>query len=130
MHYKENPYQRKSMEQERLEILVGLCRHDRWDMRLLSDVLFGNVVETVLQPRERFILEMKVDGRSDKYIWHTLNQNAPKGMSFASYQKICSYIKRKLSDGFDINLPGWIKGQCWLNAEEDVNPDKLWEELP
>ena len=122
----------KSLAQERMEVLYALHRYDVWGEDLLSDILFGNVVESVLEPRERFILEMKVDGKSDKYIRHVLNYHAPKGLSLASYCMIKSRIKKKLREGFNQELPGWIRTTDWearrqKDAEEKA--ENLWRHL-
>jgi hypothetical protein len=121
--------------QERMEALILLHKYDKWDERLLSDVLFGNTVEAVLTPRERFVLEMKVEGKTDKYIRHVLNHNAPKGMGLKTYMDMKVDIKKNLREGFNQRLPGWVYGTDWearrKGEETSDRPEELWkEDLP
>lgn len=122
--------------EERQQILVSLFKYDIWDERLLSDTLFGKTVTTVLTPRERFVMEMKIDGRSDNYIANVLKQRSPKSsFAYDTVGRMKSDIKRKLKDGFNTRVPGWVKGKIKTEKEEhevrdfyDKHPEFLEEE--
>lgn len=113
------------IDEERLTALYLLHQQNYWSEELLSDALFGKTVETVLTPRERFVLEEKVNGTSDKRIINILKKSSPQQTFSAS--TLLSYesnIKRKLRDGFEQRLPGWIKGKVWIIDAHDNN---LWK---
>jgi len=98
---------------DRLRVLHELFAMDMWNEELMGE-LFVNVIETVLHPRERFIVEMKCEGKSDEYIWNTLRKSSPqRSLSLASYEATKRGIKKKLKDGFQQQLPGWVRSQVW-----------------
>lgn len=98
---------------DRLRVLHELFALDIWNEELMGD-LFVNTVETVLYPRERFIVEMKCEGKTDDYIWRILRKSSPqKSLTLASYETQKRTIKQKLKDGFQHTLPGWVRGKIW-----------------
>jgi hypothetical protein len=113
----------KSTQHEKQNALFDLIQYDVWGEDLLSDMLFGKSVETVLAPRERFILEAKVQGYSDKYIMSILRHRSPQqSLSEESYEAYKDRIKRKLRDGYNPEIAGWIRAQNW-DRHEDAEHD-------
>lgn len=79
-------------------LLHRLYAYDEWNEDLLSNVVgFGTEIAW-LKPRERFIIEEKINGKLDTEICSVL------GWTLNAYNVSKSEIKQKLRDGFKRKL--------------------------
>lgn len=109
---------------EKNQILIGLICFDIWHEDLLSDELFGKTFETVLSKRERLVLSLKCEGKSEEYILKVLNQDPMQGfVKLSTLKTMKRTIKKKLTAGFTTQLPGWIRGKVWENERIPFDDD-------
>ncbi len=90
--------------------ILAVVEKDEWHADLLSHELFW-YLENVLTPREFFVLEEKIAGKSDAEIALELR---PKNSTNHYYvSPIKSAIKAKLENRIKRELPGWVRGKIW-----------------
>lgn len=112
----------EDLDGEKSELLGRLLLFDDWSEDLLSDALFGKQVERVLSPRERLVLSLKCEGKSDEYVLKVLNHRPMQvWVTLPTLQRMKRKIKQKLREGFIQELPGWVRGKVW--ETDDIRED-------
>lgn len=101
------------------QTLINLHRYNIWSEELLGELFQG--VMNKLHPRERLILELKVEGKTDNYILNILKRNTMQGsFTLVNYQRMIRRIKHKLRITFNSEIQGWIKD---ISKKENENEE-------
>ena len=79
-------------------IAVQQLEHDVWEEYLLSDE-FSRIRRFVLDPKERKILEMRVQGMSIQDICNIMKTKQGGMQKEATIKRLCYEIKRKFRTG-------------------------------
>ena len=109
------------MEQERLKLVVELHKNI-WNEELLSDLLFKDTIR-VLDAREFFVLEEKINGTSNEQLTILLNSQ------LETVLRIIRRIKIKYRDRFERrvdNILYQFQRQNWKGVKNiNDNPEPL-----
>lgn len=79
---------------EKIRVLISLHK-GVWRDELLDPTLFGYLLRYVLTRKEKEVVLLKIDGRSDAYIAHKF------GVKVKSVIDYASLIKKKYRDNYD-----------------------------